>query len=92
MAQTPQLGAEFGHLTAAQRSRVLDHLTELQYRDTVETYNGMVDRCFNECVSSFRSKDLDKRETKCIESCVQVFFEFSQRVGQRFNEKQQHKA
>ncbi|GBE60419.1 mitochondrial import inner membrane translocase [Babesia ovata] len=92
MSQTPPLGPEFGHLTPAQRTRVMDHLTELQYRDTLETYNGMVDRCFNECIVSFRSKDLDSRETSCINSCVKFFFEFSQRVGQRFSEKQQNKA
>ncbi|GFE54144.1 mitochondrial import inner membrane translocase [Babesia ovis] len=92
MAMTPNSDADFGHLTAEQRSRVMDQLNELQYRDTLETYNGMVDKCFNECISTFRSKELDKREINCVESCVKVFFEFSQRIGQRFAEKQQQKS
>ncbi|EDO07323.1 putative mitochondrial import inner membrane translocase TIM9 subunit [Babesia bovis T2Bo] len=91
MATTQSSDPDFSHLTAEQRSKVMDHLNELQYRDTLETYNGMVEKCFNECISSFRSKELDKRENACVESCVKMFFEFSQRIGQRFAEKQQQK-
>lgn len=89
MAQVPTLGPEFSHLNATQRARVMDQLNELQYKDTLETYNGMVEHCFAECITSFRSKDLDKKETQCIDSCVKVFMEFSQRLGLRFSEKQQ---
>uniref|UniRef100_A0A3B0MV34 Mitochondrial import inner membrane translocase subunit n=1 Tax=Theileria annulata TaxID=5874 RepID=A0A3B0MV34_THEAN len=88
MSQSSGLGSEFNHLTASQRSAVLEKLNQIQYQDTMDTYNGLVERCFNECVSGFRSKDLDKKETQCVESCVKLFFDFSQRVSTRFAEKQ----
>ncbi|KAK1936410.1 putative mitochondrial import inner membrane translocase subunit [Babesia divergens] len=89
MSQGPTLGPEFGHLTSTQRAKVMEQLTELQYRDTLETYNGMVEHCFSECITSFRSKDLDKKESRCIDTCVKLFMDFSQRIGLRFAEKQQ---
>ncbi|EKX73888.1 mitochondrial import inner membrane translocase subunit, putative [Theileria equi strain WA] len=88
MSQAAGFGSDLNHLTASQRSAVLERLNQIQYQDTMDTYNGLVERCFNECVTGFRSKDLDKKETQCVESCVKLFFEFSQRVGMRFGEKQ----
>ncbi|KAK2196732.1 bifunctional Tim10-like domain superfamily/Tim10-like [Babesia duncani] len=88
MADLKSLGPEFKNLSNAQRSQVMDKLNELQYRDTLDTYNGLVDRCFNECVLSFKSKDLSRTESSCIETCVKLFFDYSQRVGARFAENQ----
>nr|PVC51945.1 hypothetical protein MACL_00001109 [Theileria orientalis] len=88
MSQSSGLGSDLNHLTAAQRSAVLDRLNQIQYQDTMDTYNGLVERCFNECITGFRSKDLDMKESQCVESCVKLFFDFSQRVSTRFGEKQ----
>lgn len=77
------------HLTPQQQSRVLARLDELQMQDSMNTFNGLVERCFNECVISFRAKDLDAEEKQCVHKCVQKFMNFSRRVGQRFAEKNQ---
>lgn len=51
-------------------------------------YNTLVERCFGTCVSSFRSKSLDKYETSCMENCASRYIKMTQRVGLRFAEHQ----
>ena len=51
-------------------------------------YNNLVERCFDGCVSSFRSKTLDKGEIACAENCAARFIKATQRVGLRFAEHQ----
>jgi import inner membrane translocase subunit TIM9 len=59
-------------------------------------FNGLVERCFGECVSSFRAKALTGPEEKCVSVCAEKFLKHSGRVGQRFGElsmqEQQHAA
>lgn len=81
--------ADFGNLTPTQRDSVMNKLDELQMQDSMNTFNGLVQRCFDECVVSFRSKDLDKSERECVQNCVDKFMKFSQRIGQRFAERNQ---
>lgn len=51
-------------------------------------YNNLVSRCFDSCVSSFRSKTLDRSETTCVEFCASRYIKMTQRVGLRFAEHQ----
>jgi import inner membrane translocase subunit TIM9 len=51
-------------------------------------YNTLVERCFEGCVSSFRSKTLDKSEISCLENCAGRYIKMTQRVGLRFAEHQ----
>lgn len=51
-------------------------------------YNNLVERCFEGCVGSFRSKTLDKSETACVENCAGRYVKMTQRVGLRFAEHQ----
>lgn len=81
--------ADLGNLTPQQKDRVMARLDELQMQDSMNTFNGLVERCFGECIVNFRAKDLDKTEKECVQNCVQKFMNFSQRVGQRFAEKNQ---
>ena len=75
------------NLSPADRAAVMKELNSMQMMESIQTYNGLVDRCFNECISSFRSKTLDTQETECIKKCVVKSMEYSQRVGRRFGEK-----
>ncbi len=54
---------------------------------TCPSYNNLVERCFGECVNSFRQKNLAAEEESCVKTCVQKYMAFSQRVAQRFQEK-----
>ena len=74
-------------LPAAEKAADMAELQRLQLKDSMETYNSLVERCFNECIREFKAKDLDLTEKKCIKNCVQKFMQFSSRLGQRFAEK-----
>ena len=49
---------------------------------------NLVERCFGTCVNNFRSKHLDKYETKCLENCSGRYIKSATRTGLRFQEHQ----
>lgn len=49
-------------------------------------YNALVERCFHECVDSFRRKSLEQNEEKCVQRCCEKFLKHSARVSVRFSE------
>ncbi|RVW65830.1 Mitochondrial import inner membrane translocase subunit Tim9 [Vitis vinifera] len=70
----------------------------LERKKTVESlrglrmYNSLVERCFSDCVESFRRKSLDKQEETCVRRCAEKFLKHSMRVGMRFAELNQGTA
>ena len=69
--------------------QVMQQLNDMQMAESMNTYNNLVERCFNECATSFHTKALKQDEEACVKRCVQKFMYFSQRVAERFQEKQQ---
>lgn len=63
-------------------------LEQSQMKDSLILYNTLTERCFGTCVSSFRSKALEKKETVCVQNCAERFVKIAQRVGLRFAEHQ----
>ncbi|GBG88268.1 hypothetical protein CBR_g46834 [Chara braunii] len=61
-------------------------LETVQMRDSLRLYNTLVERCFNNCVDSFRRKTLDKTEETCVKRCVEKFLKHTGRVSLRFQE------
>merc|ERR1712087_259414 len=86
-AQNLMAGME--NMSQRDQHQVLAQLNDMQMTESMNTYNNLVERCFNECVTSFRAKTLEKSEEECVKRCVSKFMSFSQRVAQRFQEKQQ---
>ncbi|EOD06038.1 mitochondrial import inner membrane translocase Tim10 [Emiliania huxleyi CCMP1516] len=74
------------HASAEQRTEMLERLEEMQLKDTLRMFNGLVERCFSECVTGFRSKALTAPEEKCVTTCANKYLKHSGRVGQRFGE------
>ena len=68
------------------RAAAMQKLEELQVKDTLRMINNMVELCFSECVTGFRSKVLTGSEEKCVNTCAEKFLKHSGRVGQRFGE------
>mmetsp|Transcript_5044 Transcript_5044/g.12903 ORF Transcript_5044/g.12903 Transcript_5044/m.12903 type:complete len:98 (+) Transcript_5044:114-407(+) len=66
----------------------MQHLEQMQLKDSLTMYNRLVERCTEGCVSSFRSKTLDKYEITCLENCASRYIKMTQRVGLRFAEHQ----
>ncbi|RRT52691.1 hypothetical protein B296_00044129, partial [Ensete ventricosum] len=56
---------------------------------SLRMYNTLVERCFSDCVDTFRRKSLDKQEETCVRRCAEKFLKHSMRVGMRFAELNQ---
>mmetsp|Transcript_7164 Transcript_7164/g.12085 ORF Transcript_7164/g.12085 Transcript_7164/m.12085 type:complete len:80 (+) Transcript_7164:1-240(+) len=65
---------------------MLAMLEQVQVRDSLHLYNNIVERCFCDCVDSFRRKDLDTTEEKCVIRCTEKFLKSTARSGMRFSE------
>ena len=77
------------NLSQTDKDKIQAELATMQIQESLQTYNGLVERCFGECVSQFRAKNLDEMETDCVKRCITKYMQFSQRVGMRFAEKNQ---
>ncbi|CAB9521235.1 membrane translocase subunit TIM9 [Seminavis robusta] len=75
-------------LPAHQQQQFMQHLEQMQMKDSLAMYNNLVARCFDACSYSFRSKTLDKSEVNCMENCSSRYIKMAQRVGLRFQEHQ----
>lgn len=69
-----------------QKNALMTQIEEMQVRDSLRMYNNVVERCFRDCVESFRRKDLDNGEERCVTRCCEKFMKHSARVGMRFGE------
>ncbi|KAH9607915.1 hypothetical protein RND81_05G217000 [Saponaria officinalis] len=67
-------------------------IEQLQIRDSLRMYNSLVERCFTDCVDTFKRKTLDKHEETCVKRCAEKFLKHSMRVGLRFAELNQGAA
>mmetsp|Transcript_7486 Transcript_7486/g.8948 ORF Transcript_7486/g.8948 Transcript_7486/m.8948 type:complete len:99 (-) Transcript_7486:51-347(-) len=76
------------NLPPHQQQEFMKNLEEMQLKDSLTMYNNLVERCFDSCVSSFRSKTMDKSEIGCVENCAGRYIKMTQRVGLRFAEHQ----
>mmetsp|Transcript_27642 Transcript_27642/g.40779 ORF Transcript_27642/g.40779 Transcript_27642/m.40779 type:complete len:100 (+) Transcript_27642:102-401(+) len=66
----------------------LKTLEQMQTKESMTMYTNLVQKCYAPCVTSFRSKTLDKYETACLENCAARYIKMTQRVGLRFQEHQ----
>ena len=71
-----------------QKAEFMQHIETAQLQDSLKLYNRVVEQCFDNCVSSFRSKKLEDKESSCISKCAEKFIKHTQRVGVRFAEAQ----
>ncbi|KAI8100904.1 hypothetical protein M9434_005288 [Picochlorum sp. BPE23] len=75
-----------GNIPPKQQEELMKAIDTMQVRDSLRMYNSLVEKCFKECVESFRRKDLDGGEERCVQNCCSKFMRGSARVGQRFGE------
>lgn len=48
------------------QGKLMAVMQDLQIQDSLRLYNELVQRCFGECVDSFRSKKLDGKEVSLV--------------------------
>ncbi|XP_076891077.1 mitochondrial import inner membrane translocase subunit Tim9-like [Bidens hawaiensis] len=83
---------DLGTLPPEDQARMSTMIEQLQIRDSLRMYNTLVERCFTDCVDTFRRKTLDKQEESCVKRCAEKFLKHSMRVGMRFAELNQGAA
>jgi mitochondrial import inner membrane translocase subunit TIM9 len=86
------LGGPSGAMSNAEQARLMAIMQEMQMADSLRMYNELVERCFGECVDTFRTRKLDGKEDACIRKCSGKFVAFAARCGMRFQEYQQEMA
>nr|KYP68183.1 hypothetical protein KK1_021803 [Cajanus cajan] len=84
--------ADLDSLPEADKQRMSAMIDQLQIRDSLRMYNSLVERCFNDCVDTFKHKSLQKQEETCVRRCAEKFLKHSMRVGMRFAELNQGAA
>lgn len=77
-----------GRLSERDKHAVVMSLNDMQMTESINTYNNLVERCFSECIVSFRNKALEDSEQVCVKRCVRKFMTFSQRVAIQFQAAQ----
>ncbi|KAK4606474.1 mitochondrial import inner membrane translocase subunit Tim9 [Quercus suber] len=84
--------ADLDTLPEEDKIRMSTMIDQLQIRDSLRMYNSLVERCFNDCVDTFKHKSLQKQEETCVRRCAEKFLKHSMRVGLRFAELNQGAA
>ncbi|VFQ71308.1 unnamed protein product [Cuscuta campestris] len=84
--------SDLDNLPEEDKARMSTMMNVLQIRDSLRMYNNLVERCFTDCVDTFRRKTLDKQEETCVRRCAEKFMKHSMRVGLRFAELNQGAA
>ncbi|XP_057449173.1 mitochondrial import inner membrane translocase subunit Tim9 [Lotus japonicus] len=84
--------ADMDSLGEADKQRMSTMIDQLQIRDSLRMYNSLVERCFTDCVDTFKHKSLQKQEESCVRRCAEKFLKHSMRVGMRFAELNQGAA
>ena len=83
---------DLDNLPEEDKVRMASMIDQLQVRDSLRMYNSLVERCFNDCVDTFKHKKLQKQEETCVHRCAEKFLKHSMRVGMRFAELNQGAA
>ncbi|CAK9184207.1 unnamed protein product [Ilex paraguariensis] len=80
---------DLDYLPEEDKIRMSSMIDQLQICDSLRMYSSLVERCFTDCVDTFRRKSLDKQEETCVRRCAEKFLKHSMRVGMRFAELNQ---
>ncbi|KAF5821547.1 putative Tim10-like domain superfamily protein [Helianthus annuus] len=83
---------DMGTLPPEDQARMSTVIDQLQIRDSLRTYNTLVEKCFTDCVDTFWRKTLHKHEEACVKRCAEKFMKHSMRAGLRFAELNQGAA
>lgn len=73
----------------AERRHFEGIVEQKQAKDFFRLYSNIMERCFTDCVSDFTSKSLQSKEETCVNRCIDKYFVYMERVGNRFGEHQQ---
>merc|ERR1711871_314046 len=78
--------ADLEGLPEEDKQKMVSMIDNMQMKDSLRMYNRLVEKCFKDCVDSFRRKNLDSNEERCVTKCCEKFLKHSARVSVRFAE------
>lgn len=55
-----------------------------QMREQITFVSTVTERCFQDCVTSFRSKDLTPQEETCVKRCTDKYVTFYMMAAQNY--------
>jgi hypothetical protein len=64
-------------------------MQDMQLKEAMDIYNGIVKNCFNYCIKDFKSADLLDDERGCIAKCGEKLMRHSQKISLTFQEHSQ---
>ena len=86
-------------MSLQQQQELQQMMVSLQMKDGMRQYNKTVRDCFHTCVTTYRTRSLEKAEEACVDTCFRKFQEFQlivqknwQEENARMVEEQQVKA
>lgn len=56
----------------------------MQFKDFLQLYNEMTEMCFQRCVVNINVRKLDAEEISCVDSCVEKFITYNNKLMQNF--------
>ena len=61
-----------------------------QFKEFLQSYNGVAEFCFLDCVNDFSSRKVSHKENECSTNCLQKYLKATARISQRFQEHLQN--
>ncbi|XP_060604457.1 mitochondrial import inner membrane translocase subunit Tim9-like [Ruditapes philippinarum] len=58
------------------------------FREFLTQYNRITEKCFNDCISDFTTKNILNSENSCSLNCLEKTLKTTQRISERFQEHQ----
>jgi import inner membrane translocase subunit TIM9 len=68
------------------KNALMAALEHMQIRDSLQTYNNLVEKCFMGCVEEFKGKTLLAKEEQCVIKCTEKYINSTGRVAARFQD------
>ncbi|XP_051120753.1 mitochondrial import inner membrane translocase subunit Tim9-like [Andrographis paniculata] len=83
------LDLDLSFLPEEDKVRISSSIADYEFRQSLRTYNALVERCFGDCVNTFYRKSLGKQEENCVRRCAEKFLQHSVRAATKFAELNQ---
>ncbi|XP_054781755.1 mitochondrial import inner membrane translocase subunit Tim9-like [Prosopis cineraria] len=64
-------------LSGEDKEKMSARIDQFQARESLRTYNSLVERCFVDCVDTFYRRSLTKKEETCVRRCAEKFLRHS---------------
>jgi len=58
----------------------------MQATEMIRVVNGLIDRCFSDCINNYAQRKLTTREKQCIDACVKKTMRANKRISRVFTE------